>query len=149
MTGALLNIDISVDGGPRLRDKWAHGPRTYLGLMTAGFPNLFMITGPGSPSVKSNMIASIEQHVDWIADCLRHLDDKEIRQIEADEGAENSWVDHVNQVADATLYPQANSWYNGANIAASRACSCLMSPGWISTERFVTRLRQMITGASH
>jgi cyclohexanone monooxygenase len=117
MTGALLNIDISVDGGPRLGDKWAHGPRTYLGLMTAGFPNLFMITGPGSPSVKSNMIASIEQHVDWIADCLRHLDDKEIRQIEADEGAENSWVDHVNQVADATLYPQANSWYNGANIA--------------------------------
>jgi len=76
-----------------------------------------MITGPGSPSVKSNMIASIEQHVDWIADCLRHLDDKKIRQIEADEGAENSWVDHVNQVADATLYPQANSWYNGANIA--------------------------------
>jgi cyclohexanone monooxygenase len=117
MTGALLNIDISVDGGPRLRDKWAHGPRSYLGLMTAGFPNLFMITGPGSPSVKSNMIASIEQHVDWIADCLRHLDDKKIRQIEADEGAENSWVDHVNQVADATLYPQANSWYNGANIA--------------------------------
>ena len=117
MTGALLNIDISVDGGPRLRDKWAHGPRTYLGLMTAGFPNLFMITGPGSPSVKSNMIASIEQHVDWIADCLRHLGDKRIRQIEADEGAENSWVDHVNQVADATLYPQANSWYNGANIA--------------------------------
>ena len=117
MTGALLNIDISVDGGPRLGDKWAHGPRTYLGLMTAGFPNLFMITGPGSPSVKSNMIASIEQHVDWIADCLRHLDDKKIRQIEADEGAENSWVDHVNKVADATLYPQANSWYNGANIA--------------------------------
>jgi len=120
MTGALLNIDISVDGGPRLGDKWAHGPRTYLGLMTAGFPNLFMITGPGSPSVKSNMIASIEQHVDWIADCLRHLDDKKIRQIEADEGAENSWVDHVNQVADATLYPQANSWYNGANVPGKK-----------------------------
>jgi cyclohexanone monooxygenase len=116
MTGALLNIDIFVEGGPRLRDKWAHGPRTYLGLMTAGFPNLFMITGPGSPSVKSNMVASIEQHVDWIADCLQHLRDKKIRHIEADEGAENSWVDHVNDVADATLYPQANSWYNGANI---------------------------------
>jgi cyclohexanone monooxygenase len=117
MTGALLNIDISVAGGPRLTDKWAHGPRTYLGLMTAGFPNLFMITGPGSPSVKSNMIASIEQHVDWIADCLQHLGDKGMRRIEADEGAENSWVDHVNDVAEATLYPQANSWYNGANIA--------------------------------
>jgi cyclohexanone monooxygenase len=117
MTGALLDIDISVAGGPRLADKWAHGPRTYLGLMTAGFPNLFMITGPGSPSVKSNMIASIEQHVDWIIDCLRHLDARKIGRIEADEGAENRWVDHVNAVADATLYPQANSWYNGANIA--------------------------------
>jgi cyclohexanone monooxygenase len=117
ITGALLNIDISVAGGPRLEEKWAHGPRTYLGLMTAGFPNLFMITGPGSPSVKSNMIASIEQHVDWIADCLQHLRDKKIRHIEADESAENSWVVHVNKVADATLYPQANSWYNGANIA--------------------------------
>ena len=117
MTGALLGIDIAVEGGSRLADKWAHGPRTYLGLMTAGFPNLFMITGPGSPSVKSNMVASIEQHVDWIADCLQYLRDKEIGHIEADEGAEDSWVGHVNDVADATLYPQANSWYNGANIA--------------------------------
>ena len=117
MTGALLNIDISVKDGPRLSEKWAHGPRTYLGLMTAGFPNLFMITGPGSPSVKSNMVASIEQHVDWIADFLQHLRDKKIRHIDADESAENSWVEHVNEVADATLYPQANSWYNGANIA--------------------------------
>jgi cyclohexanone monooxygenase len=116
MTGALLDIDISVQGGPSLSDKWAHGPRTYLGLMTAGFPNLFIITGPGSPSVKTNMVASIEQHVDWIADCLQYLRDKKIRHIEADESAENSWVEHVNDVADATLYPQANSWYNGANI---------------------------------
>ena len=117
MTGALLNIDISVQDGPRLEDKWAHGPRTYLGLMTAGFPNLFMITGPGSPSVKSNMVASIEQHVDWIADCLQHLRDQDISRIEVDESAENSRVRHVNEIADATLYPQANSWYNGANIA--------------------------------
>ena len=117
MTGALLGIEISVEGGPRLNEKWNHGPRTYLGLMTAGFPNLFMITGPGSPSVKSNMVASIEQHVDWIADCLQHLRDKGATRIEADESAENDWVRHVNDVADATLYPQANSWYNGANIA--------------------------------
>jgi cyclohexanone monooxygenase len=116
MTGALLDIDISVKGGPRLVDKWAHGPRTYLGLMTAGIPNLFMITGPGSPSVKTNMIASIEQHVDWIADCLQYLRDKQIRHIDADENAQNKWVAHVNDVADATLYPQANSWYVGANI---------------------------------
>jgi cyclohexanone monooxygenase len=116
MTGALLDIGISVKGGLSLAEKWAHGPRTYLGLMTAGIPNLFMITGPGSPSVKTNMVASIEQHVDWIADCLQYLRDKEIRHIEAVESAENSWVAHVNDVADATLYPQANSWYIGANI---------------------------------
>ena len=116
ITGALLDIDIAVKDGPRLRDKWANGPRTYLGLMTAGFPNLFIITGPGSPSVKSNMVASIEQHVDWIADCLRYLSDGKITRIDAHESAENNWVDHVNEVADATLYPRANSWYVGANI---------------------------------
>ena len=117
ITGALLDIDILVEGGPRLSNKWAHGPRTYLGLMTAEFPNLFIITGPGSPSVKSNMVASIEQHVDWIADCLRYLRDKKISRIEADESAQHRWVEHVNEVADATLYPRANSWYVGANIA--------------------------------
>lgn len=116
ITGALLDIDIFVEGGSRLADKWAHGPRTYLGLMTAGFPNLFIITGPGSPSVKSNMVASIEQHVDWIADCLRYLQEKKISHIEADESAQDRWVEHVNEVAAATLYPQANSWYVGANI---------------------------------
>jgi len=116
MTGALLDINISIEGGVNLADKWAHGPRTYLGLMTSGFPNLFMITGPGSPSVKTNMVASIEQHVDWIVDCLKYLRDKGIRQIEASESAENSWVAHVNDVAEATLYPLANSWYIGANI---------------------------------
>ena len=116
ITGALRDLDILVEGGPRLRDKWAHGPRTYLGVMTAGFPNLFIITGPGSPSVKSNMVASIEQHVDWITDCLGYLRDKKIRHIEAHDDAENEWVAHVNEVADATLYPRANSWYVGANI---------------------------------
>jgi cyclohexanone monooxygenase len=116
ITGALLDIHISASDGAHLVEKWAHGPRTYLGLMTAGFPNFFIITGPGSPSVKSNMIAAIEQHVDWIADCLRYLRDNNISQIEADEGAQNGWVAHVNDVADATLYPRANSWYVGANI---------------------------------
>jgi cyclohexanone monooxygenase len=116
ITGALLDIDIAVKDGPRLRDKWANGPSTYLGLMTAGFPNLFIITGPGSPSVKSNMVASIEQHVDWIAECLQYLADKKLRQIVAEESAQANWVEHVNEVADATLYPRANSWYVGANI---------------------------------
>lgn len=116
MTGALLDIDIRGAGGLRLADKWAYGPRTYLGLMTAGLPNLFMITGPGSPSVKTNMIASIEQHVDWIVGCVAHLRREGIRLIDADAAAEDAWVEHVNQVADSTLYPLANSWYVGANI---------------------------------
>ncbi len=116
MTGALLAMDIRGRNGLSLRDKWEHGPRTYLGLQVAGFPNLFTITGPGSPSVLSNMIVSIEQHVDWIQDCLDYLRDHELDSIEATAEAEDAWVDHVNQVADFTLYPLANSWYIGANI---------------------------------
>ncbi len=116
MTGPLLNIDIRGQGGASLRAKWAGGPRTYLGIATAGFPNLFHITGPGSPSVLSNMIVSIEQHVDWIADCLAFLRDHGCTAIEATVEAEDAWVEHVNMVADMTLYPLANSWYVGANI---------------------------------
>ena len=116
MTGALLNIDIRGREGLALKDKWEHGPRAYLGLQVAGFPNLFTITGPGSPSVLSNMIVSIEQHVDWITDCLAYLGEHDIDTMEATTEAEDAWVDHVNQVADLTLYPRANSWYIGANV---------------------------------
>ncbi len=116
MTGSLLRMDITGSGGRTLADKWAAGLRTYLGLMTAGFPNLFTITGPGSPSVLSNMIVSIEQHVDWIADCLAYLRSHGIAEIEASSAAEDAWVEHVNAAAELTLYPQANSWYLGANI---------------------------------
>jgi cyclohexanone monooxygenase len=116
MTGALTRINIVGRGGQTLADKWDSGPRTYLGLMTAGFPNLFMITGPGSPSVLSNMIVSIEQHVDWIAGCLAAMGTRQGGCIEATQAAEDNWVEHVNQVADTTLYPRAASWYMGANI---------------------------------
>lgn len=116
MTGALLNIDIRGTGGLALRDKWAAGPRTYLGLAVAGFPNLFTITGPGSPSVLSNMIVSIEQHVDWVADCIAYLRAHERGRIEATAEAEDAWVAHVDQVGHMTLYPRAKSWYMGANI---------------------------------
>ena len=116
MTGALNEIDIATSDGRVLRETWADGPLTYLGLMIAGFPNLFTITGPGSPGVKTQMILSIEQHVDWIADCLAHLRANGYRRIEADAPAEAEWVRHVNEVADGTLYPLANSWYVGANI---------------------------------
>ena len=84
--------------------------------MTAGFPNLMIITGPGSPSVKTNMIAAIEQHVDWITDLLKHVKRHGLNRIEADRDAEEKWVQHVNEVGDSTLYPLANSWYVGANI---------------------------------
>lgn len=116
MTGALREIDIRVEGGDTLAETWAHGPRTYLGLMVAGYPNMFLITGPGSPSVKTQMILGIEQHTNWVADLLQHAQANGINRIEADADSETNWVQHVNDVADATLYPLANSWYVGANI---------------------------------
>jgi cation diffusion facilitator CzcD-associated flavoprotein CzcO len=116
MTGALMKMDIRCRSGQPLRDKWAEGPRTYLGLATSGFPNLFIITGPGSPSVLSNMMAAIEQHVDWIGDLLRYAERQDVRSIEATCSAEDAWVDHVNEMAAATLYPTADSWYLGANV---------------------------------
>jgi len=116
MTGALLRMDIRGRNGQRLRDKWSAGPRAYLGLMAAGFPNLFLITGPGSPSVLSNMIVSIEQHVDFIMDCLETMKIRGVEQIEASPEAEEQWVAHVNEVAAATLFPKGGSWYLGANV---------------------------------
>jgi cyclohexanone monooxygenase len=116
MTGSVAKIDIGGRDGVTLKQKWSEGPKTYHGLMSAGFPNLFIITGPGSPSVLSNMIVSIEQHVDWIADCLGHLRRNGLEVMEADIIAEEQWVSHVNEVAHGTLYPQANSWYMGANV---------------------------------
>src|SRR5256885_7620353 len=116
MTGSVAKIDIRGRDGQTLNQKWAEGPKTYLGLMSAGFPNLFIITGPGSPSVLSNMIVSIEQHVDWIADCLSYMRAHGLDAMEATGDAEDKWVAHVNEVAYTTLYPQANSWYMGANV---------------------------------
>lgn len=116
MTGAALAIDIRGAGGLALPEKWAAGPRTYLGLGTSGFPNLFLITGPGSPSVLSNMVPSIEQHVNWIADCIGWLRTHGHARIDATPEAEDAWVAHVNDVANLTLYPTCNSWYLGANV---------------------------------
>jgi cation diffusion facilitator CzcD-associated flavoprotein CzcO len=116
MTGSLTNVDIRGREGLSLKETWSAGPRTYLGLGTAGFPNLFMVTGPGSPSVLSNMIVSIEQHVDWICDALEHMRQHRLQTIEATAEAQEAWVDHVNFIAAHTLYPKANSWYMGANV---------------------------------
>jgi cation diffusion facilitator CzcD-associated flavoprotein CzcO/acetyl esterase/lipase len=116
VTGAITAVDITGRDNMALKDKWANGPQTYLGLTTTGFPNLFLITGPGSPSVLSNMAVSIEQHVDWVLDCLGHLSARRFDVIEPTETAEAGWTQHVNDCADITLYPEANSWYIGANV---------------------------------
>jgi cation diffusion facilitator CzcD-associated flavoprotein CzcO len=116
MTGALARIDIRGRGGRALADAWSAGPRTYLGLMVAGFPNLFTITGPGSPSVLTNMIESIQQHVEWIGRCLADLRASGTTTIEATPDAQDAWVDYVNSVAGFTLFPTCNSWYLGANV---------------------------------
>ena len=116
VTGAITGVDITGRDDVALKDKWADGPQTYLGLTTAGFPNLFLITGPGSPSVLSNMAVSIEQHVDWVLDCLGHLRAHGFAAIEPTATAEAGWTQHVNDCADITLFPAANSWYMGANV---------------------------------
>ncbi len=116
MTGPLLRMGITGRNGLTLAEKWHAGARTYLGLATAEFPNLFMVTGPGSPSVLASMITAIEQHVDWIAEAIAYIDSHSYDVIEPTLEAENAWVDHVNALADATLFRLANSWYVGANI---------------------------------
>ena len=116
MTGSLLKIDIEGSGGLRLAEAWADGPRTFLGLQVAGFPNLFTVTGPGSPSVLTNMPVAIEYHVNWIADCISHMLERGQTRVEATQDAQEHWVEHVAEVAQDSLMSQANSWYVGANI---------------------------------
>lgn len=122
MTGAVSRIDICGRDDVALKDKWANGPRAYLGLQTSGFPNLFFITGPGSPSVLTNMVVSIEHHVDWIADCLTRLRDGGLDTIEPTAAAESEWVEQVNQAAEGTMYtaPTCHSWYLGSNVSGKR-----------------------------
>ncbi len=116
MTGSFNRIDFRGRGGEKLADKWEAGPLTYLGLTSAGFPNLFMITGPGSPSVLSNMPVAIEQHVELITEIITHLRRNDLELIEAEPDAEAAWVEHVNELAKPTMFMHANSWYLGANI---------------------------------
>ena len=116
MTGTLFNVDIRGRNDMALKEKWYAGPRTYLGLMSEAFPNLFMITGPGSPSVKSNMLVSIEQHVDFVTESIIYMREHGLELMEPNVAAEDDWVDHVQEAANKTLFPRANSWYMGANI---------------------------------
>jgi cation diffusion facilitator CzcD-associated flavoprotein CzcO len=117
LTGPLLAMDIRGSNNRSLRQDWAAGPHTYLGLQTAGYPNMFTITGPGSPSVLTNMPVAIEQHTQWITECIGHMRANGLKRIETTPEAADKWVERVNEAANATLLPLANSsWYLGANI---------------------------------
>jgi cyclohexanone monooxygenase len=116
VTGSFTRIDVRGIGGQSLKEKWDATASSYLGLAVNGFPNLFTVTGPLSPSVLSNMMVSIEQHVDWISDCIGYLEENGIDRIEPTEEAEQEWVRHASEVADFTLFPQSSSWYSGANV---------------------------------
>jgi cyclohexanone monooxygenase len=120
MTGSLLRANISGRHGRQLADAWAEGPTTYLGLMIPEFPNLFTVTGPGSPSVLSNMVPSIEFHIDWIAETISALRSAGARSIEANPDAAREWTTHVDEISQGTLYPRAGSWYMGANIPGKK-----------------------------
>ncbi|MYX05995.1 NAD(P)-binding domain-containing protein [Streptomyces sp. SID8375] len=116
LTGSQVAMDIVGKGGTTLREKWADGPRNHLGLLSAGFPNLFTVIGPLSPSVLSNAVVAIEQHVEWITDCIAHLRRNGITEIDATPRAEADWCAHVADLAAQTLYPSVDSWYMGANV---------------------------------
>jgi len=116
MTGSFLAIDIRGSNGQSLRDTWQGGPRTYLGMCVAGFPNMFLISGPGSPSVLANMVRTAEQQVDWVGDLLNYARDRSVGRIEAQQESQDAWVEHVNQAAQGTMFLKANSWYLGANV---------------------------------
>jgi cyclohexanone monooxygenase len=116
VTGSFLRIDVHGRGGRSLADVWHDGPRTYLGVAVAGFPNLFMLSGPGSPSILVNVVRSAEQQVDWLADLLRHATDRGATSIEAERAAQDAWVDHVNEAAAGTILLKADNWYVGANV---------------------------------
>ncbi|MBV8806660.1 MAG: NAD(P)/FAD-dependent oxidoreductase [Sinobacteraceae bacterium] len=130
MTGALTRIDIRGRGGRRLKDEWANGPGTYLGLGVCGFPNLFLVSGPGSPSVLGNTIAGIEHNVDWIASCIAYMAQRQLRAVEPSRAAQESWMLEVRQAADSTLYPRTRSWYMGDNVAGKPRMFMVYIGGW-------------------
>lgn len=120
LTGALTSIDISGRQGRKLADKWSDGPRSFLGLAVEGFPNLFTITGPGSPAVLGNVLMAIEQHVEWVFQCIDDMESSGKTEIEADMVSEDEWMDHVEDLASETLRYSCNSWYVGANVPGKK-----------------------------
>ena len=142
MTGSLMAMDIRGRRGTPLREAWADEPATYLGLMVADFPNMFLITGPGSPSVLSVMTMTIEQHVEWIAECIDTLEREGVDVIEASPEAQREWTDHVHAVANQTLYPAANTWYTNANIEGKRRGFNIYVGGYRDYDQHLERVRR-------
>lgn len=142
MTGALTRIDVRGRDGVLLREVWAtEGPVSYLGLQVAGFPNLFTVQGPGSPSAATNFVAALEQHVDWIADCLNYLRAHGHRTIEALPAAQTEWIEHTTALVAPTVlvHPSCNSWYNGGNVPGKKRMYMGYTAGCRSTAAAATR----------
>jgi cation diffusion facilitator CzcD-associated flavoprotein CzcO len=140
LTGALAKIDIVGRDGAVLRDYWEHGPRTYLGLGVDGFPNLFVISGPGAPAVLANMVLHAEAHVNWIADAITHLDDHGYAAMEPTRDAVDGWVAELARRADASLFVKANSWYLGANVPGKPRVFMLFIGGFAAYNDICTEI---------
>src|SRR5262249_26707113 len=143
MTGAMKEIDIKGKGGLSINEKWKDGPQTYLGVMVAGFPNMFMITGQQSAGVKSQVLFAWQQHVDLIGEIIAYARSHQRRRIESSRKAEMAWVQHNNEVANSTLYPLANSWYMGANIPGKPR---VFMPYVGGVQKYVARCEEIAAG---
>jgi cation diffusion facilitator CzcD-associated flavoprotein CzcO len=141
VTGPLIALNITGIGGQALKHAWADGPQSYLGLMIAGFPNLFTVNGPSSPSVLANMLQTIEHHVDWIVDCIDHMEKRGLARIEADAEAQVAWAHEVADMASKTLYTKANSWYMGANVPGKPRVFLMYIGG---LDRYVERIESIV-----
>ena len=142
VTGPLFALGITGTNGVTLKDAWKDGPQSYLGLMVTGFPNLFTVNGPSSPSVLANMLQTIEHHVDWISDCIGHMEKNHLVRIEADEAAQVAWAHEVANMAEKTLYPKANSWYMGANVPGKPRVFLMFIGG---LDRYVERCDRIVS----
>ena len=140
VTGPLFALNLTGVGGVTLQDAWKNGPQSYLGLMVSGFPNLFTVNGPSSPSVLANMLQTIEHHVDWIVDCIAYADKKGFARIDADEATQVAWAHEVASMAETTLYTKANSWYMGANVPGKPRVFLMYIGG---LDNYVTRCDQI------
>jgi cyclohexanone monooxygenase len=142
ITGPLFALNITGANELELRESWQHGPQSYLGLMVSGFPNLFTVNGPSSPSVLANMLQTIEHHVDWIVDCISHMETNDFVRIEADELAQVAWAHEVAELANKTLYTKADSWYMGANVPGKPRVFLMYIGG---LDRYVERCDQIVS----